>query len=371
MRAFFAISLALITGCGDNLGDGDGSAAESSDLHETDGVLDDGIVGKLVPQVCASRAWPEAIVEAQDSDIAVVEMPHGSAVLAVPRRGGDLRGFLLDARRLVIGNPEGTRILGGNFSSVSASRIEERLVVGVTDGTTASVNVLRNDLGDYRQLTSVPGSFVGDATVMHARDHRVSLTAGIGGLTLSTFDQAWTPMANEVIARATPTSLTSAQYGGDAMVAWSSAESCHLLRVAAGVHASQDIPCKNASLATNFDGNAAELVFEHDKGIWLSNIRASTHSELTNHNLLVPDATAPRAIFDGERTWVSYVNHHGDVTVGYLDEHNQLVSTAIHGTRPLNGSYDLAFIGGAIWVYAVDAETGFNASRLCLVRERR
>src|SRR5687768_5458709 len=106
MRSFVAISLALITGCGDNLaGDPTDPAEENGDL--TGAVEDDGIIPRLIPEVCASRAWPEVYFDAKDSDLAVVPMTHGAAVLAVPKLGGDLRGFLVDGRGLVMGDPTG------------------------------------------------------------------------------------------------------------------------------------------------------------------------------------------------------------------------------------------------------------------------
>lgn len=366
MRAFFALSLALVTGCGDNLGDG--SDLGIADPSETDGVLDDGVVPRLVPEVCSARAWPEAIVDAKDSDLAVVEMPLGSAVLAVPRGGGDLRGFLLDGRGLVMGNPEGIKVRTGKFTGVTATRVDSRLVVGLTDGATSSVTVVRDDLLDYRELTTVASSFIGDTPVMKSRDQRVTLTGGANGMTLSAFDQAWAPMGDVELARSVPTSMTSAPYGNDAMVAWTTDAECHVMRVASNIHSMDTFPCHDARLATNYADRAGQLVFQGGDSIYMSDIRVSAHNELANQKLLVPTGFSPRITHDGTRYWVSYVNPHGDIVVGYLDGDN-LVSTSIQGTRPLNGSYDLAVVNGAVWVYAIDAETGFNANRLCLVRE--
>ena len=58
MRSIFWMSLALAAGCGDNLG-------ESTDFPEsgndTAGVEDDGVAPRLIPEVCAVRAWPEGV----------------------------------------------------------------------------------------------------------------------------------------------------------------------------------------------------------------------------------------------------------------------------------------------------------------------
>jgi hypothetical protein len=101
----------------------------------------------------------------------------------------------------------------------------------------------------------------------------------------------------------------------------------------------------------------------------LSNIRVSAHNEIANDKLIAANGVSPRIVFDGERYWVSYLGERGDVVVGYLDETDNLVSTAIEGVRPASGAYELALVNGSVWVYAYDGETGFGATRLCLVRE--
>jgi hypothetical protein len=367
MRSFFAVSLALITGCGDNLsGDPADPQDENGDL--TGAVEDDGIIPRLIPEVCASRSWPEAYVEAKDSDLAVVPMTHGAAVLAVPRSGGDLRGFLVDGRGLIMGDPAGMKIIGGKFTGVSATVTDSRLIVGLVDGSNVAVNVLRDDLGDYRALATVAGSYVGDATVMHARGERITATGGATGMVLSTFDSQWASVGSELLARSVPTGMTTTAYGNDAMVAWTTAGECHLQRVASNIHSEQTFPCTNGRLAVDYGSRSGQLVYQDGGDILLSNIVVSSHNEIANQLMLAPGGKDPRITFDGTRYWVSYTNIHNDVVVGYLDDKNNLVSTAIEGMRPMADAYELAFVNGAIWVYALD-ETGFNASRMCLTRE--
>lgn len=366
MRSFFAISLALITGCGDNLAGDPDPVSENGDL--TAGVEDDGIVPRLLPQVCASRAWPEAFVEDKNSDVAVVAMPHGAALLAVPKTGGDLRGFLVDGRGLIMGDPAGTKIISGNFTGVSATVTDGRLIVGLVDGNNVAVNVVRDDLGDFRTLASVAGSFIGDATVMYARGERITATGGTTGMVLSTFDSQWASVGSELLARSIPTGMTTTAYGNDAMVAWTTASGCNLQRVASNIHSEQDFPCTNARLAVDYGDRSGQLVYEDGGDILLSNIEVSSHNEIANQLFLAPGGKAPRITFDGTRYWVSYTNIHNDVVVGYLDDQNNLVSTAIEGMRPMADAYELAFVNDAVWVYGLD-ENGFNASKMCLTRE--
>jgi hypothetical protein len=368
MRSFIAISMALMAGCGDNLAD---EPAAPQDPHGdlTSGIDDDGTVARLLPQVCSSRSWPEALVEAKDTDLAVVPMTHGAAVLAVPRTGGSLRGFLLDGRGLIMGDPQGTKIIGGNFTGLSATVADGRVVVGLVDGNKVAVNVLRDDLGDYRTLASVNGSFVGDATVMHARGERITATGGANGMFMSTFDSAWAPSGSEQLARSVPTSMTSTAYGNDAMVAWSTTNECHVQRYASNVHSQQAFPCANSRVAVDYAARSGQLVYEQGQSIMISDINVSATNELEVSNVLAPVGRSPRIVFDGTRYWVSYLNVRGEVVVGYLDGKAQIVSTAVDGTRPFNDAYELAFVNGAIWVYALDAETGFNANKICLARE--
>jgi len=367
MRSFLSISLALITGCGDNLA---GDPVDSGDTGDLSGsVEDDGIVGRLIPEVCASRAWPEALVEAKDSDVAVVAMPLGAAVFAVPKSGGDLRGFLVDGRGLLMGDPAGTKVIGGKFTGVSATVTDGRLVVGVVDGANIAVNVVRDDLGDFRSLATVVGSYVGDSTVMHARGNRITATGGASGMYMSSFDSNWSPMGSELLARSVPTGMTTTAYGNDAMVAWTTDNECHLQRVASNIHSEQGFPCKSGRIAANYGARSGEMVYEAGEDIMLSNIRVSAHNEIANQIFLAPGGKSPRIAFDGERYWVSYINIHNDIVVGYLDDKNNLVSTAVEGTRPMQDAYELAFVNGGVWIYALDQETGFQASRLCLTRE--
>lgn len=366
MRSFIAISLALITGCGDNVAGPSDPATENGDL--TSGVEDDGIIPRLIPEVCALRSWSHAYVEAKDSDLAVVPMTHGAAVFAVPKTGGDLRGFLVDGRGLIMSDPLGTKIIGGSFTGVSATVIDGRLIVGLVDGSNVAVNVVRDDLGDFRALASVAGSYVGDATVMHARGERITATGGATGMVLSTFDSQWASVGSEQLARSVPTGMTTTAYGNDAMVAWTTATDCHLQRVAANVHSEQAFPCSNARLAVDYGSRSGQLVYQDGEDILLSNILASSHNEIANQLFLAPGGKAPRIVFDGTRYWISYTNIHNDIVVGYLDDNNNLVSMAIEGMRPMQDAYELAVVNGALWVYAID-ETGFNASKVCLSRE--
>lgn len=366
MRPILAMSLVVMTGCGDNLGDGG-----LGDVHSGDEapVEDLGVLSKLRPEVCATRSWDTVVPTAKDLDLAVVQMPQGAGILSVPKQGGYLHGFLVDARGLIMGDVIGTKIrTDGEWTSLSAGIVDQRLVVGLSDGTKTSISVIRDDLGDFRELAEVDGGVLGDAPIVYTRGTRVTATGGATGVLTSSFSQAWAPIGSEVVQRSVPTSMTTATYGGDAVVAWTTGSECHLQRLAAGTHSQQGIACNNPRLAMNFGDRAGELVYEAGAGIAISDIRIGSHGEIVNQFSLTREGTSPRIVFDGERYWVSYLNTHGDIIVGYLEEDHSLVATALEWTRPEHGAYDLAVIDGAVWVYSVDRDTGYGAHKLCLTR---
>jgi hypothetical protein len=367
MRPFLAISLVVMTGCGDNLG-GDGG---NTDVTSGDNfpVEDTGVVSKLVPEVCGVRSWDTVIPTAKDIDLAVVQMPQGAGILSVPKQGGYLTGFLVDARGLIMSEIQGTKVrTDGTWTGVSAANIDDRLVVGLTDGVKTSVSVVRDDLGDFRELAVVDGGVLGDAPLVHSRGARVAAVGDVSGIVTSVFDQAWTQVGSEVLNVSAPISLTTATYGSDAIIAWSTENDCNLSRLAAGTHSVQPFACRNAKLAMNFNDRSGELVFERGNGITLSDIRINSHGEIANEIPIVSEGRSPRIAFDGERYWISYLNTHGDIVVGYLDEDYSIVSTAIEFTRPAHDAYELAMIDGEMWLYSLDGDAGFGAHKLCLTR---
>ncbi len=361
MRSFFAISLALVAGCGDNLG---GPETLPADQAPENGNEAADPVQRVRPEVCGVRSW-DVVYDAKDTDLRAVGTPTGAAVFMVPKAGGILRGFLVDGRGLVVGNQDGQKIRGdANFTGLSATRVDDRYVVGLVTGNQISVNAIRDDLGDYRELTVVPGAFVGDSTVMHSRNTRITATGGSTGMVMSTFDSNWAPMGSEVVARSVPVSMTSASYGNDAMIGWSTDNECHVQRIASGVESMQPYPCHNSRLALDYASRGGWMVYEVGERLMIAKIAVDGHNQIANEQQLARFGSSPRIAFDGQRFWASYVDFHGDLVVGFIDENGTLDSTSISGTRPLAGAYDLAMIGGSPWVYAID-ENGVGATHLC------
>lgn len=366
MRSFLAISL-MVIGCGDNLG-----AGEDTGTHDTDsaGIDNEGaVINKLIPQVCAAHSWPSVYAQDKDLDLRAVPTQQGAAIFSVAREGGALRGFVVDARGLIIGDPNGTKVLDGNFTNMSATEIDGRLVVATLDDSKIFVNMLSDDLTDAHLLGTMSGTLLGDTLMMYSRGYYVSAAGSVDGITASTFDANFSEMGSQIVQASTPLSMTSTRYGNDAMVAWSTAGDCHLSRVAADTHEVQNFPCRNNRIASNFAEKSGQMVFEENGGIHRSDLMIGAHNEIANNNQLVSTGKSPRIVFDGRRYWVSYINTHGDITLGYLEEDGSLASMAIENIRPMDGAYDLAVIDGSVWIYAFDGDNRYSANKMCLTRE--
>jgi len=367
MRRFLTISLLVMGGCGDNLGGG----GETGD-HDTNsaGIDNSGAVeNKLIPQVCAAHSWPS--VFAQDKDLALRAVPtqEGAAVFAVAKGGGPLYGFAVDARGLIIGDAAGTKIVEGNFTAMSATQIDGRLIVALRDDKDIRVEMLGDDLAASQHLTTLSGPLLGDTLMMYARGNYVAATGGVGGIAVNTFDAGFSDMGAKIIDASEPSWMSTTRYGNDAMVAWSTPDECHLARVTANTHSVQSFPCRNSRIATAPAYKGGQMVFEQDGGIHRTAIMVGAHNELANNTQLVPHGSSPRIVYDGKRYWVSFLSVHGDIVLGYLDENGTLVSMAIEGTRPMDAAYDLAVIDGSVWVYSFDGDNRYSANKMCLTRE--
>ena len=352
MRSFFAITLALTAGCGDNL---KGPADPIDDGADQGGAVSTETAQKLLPEICATRTWDTVTYDAKDSVVRAVPTVTGAALFMVPKSGGMLRGFEVDGRGMVMGDPTGRKIRSDMaFTDVSATRLDDRYVIGLVSGNQVRINVVKDDLSDYRESAVTDGTFVGDSTMMHARNTRISTTGGASGLTSTAFDSAWASMGSEVVAHSVPTSMTSAAYGNDAMIAWSTGTECHVQRVASGIESMQPYPCNNGRLAVNFAERGGWMVYERGESVMIARILADGHNQIANENQLARFGSSPRIAYDGANYWMSYVDYHGDIVVGMVDSTGLLDSTAIQGTQPLHDSYDLAIAAGSAWVFALD-----------------
>jgi hypothetical protein len=367
MRFFHVI--VLVSGCAMDAG----PAPEPGIGDEMTGMDDLGEVGEdpsvhLVPAVCDVRAWPSVALDSKDTDLAVVPTLGGATIFGVAKQGGAVRGFRIDNRGDLVGDPAGTLVRDDRaFTGVTASLTAERLLVaGITEDKVA-LDIVREDLGARHELGDLEGTLVSDQPVLSMRNSPVALVGGQLGMTVNGFTGAqWEPADPVQVTKSAITSMTATRYLDDVMIAWSTdTHECHLRRFGALEESFRYTGCEAARIAANPASATGTLVYEDDGNVLRSSIRVGVNGELTNRLPVAELASSPRVVFDGVRTWISYLDTHGDVVVGFLDRNDNLISRALEGTRPGREGYELAVFADSVWVVAA-GELGYGAQRLCV-----
>ena len=369
MRALY--SVVLLTGClsGDDLVV-PGSANPGPDPG---GVVTPVDPPRLIPQVCGTRTWPTVEPDAKASDVTVVPTRLGATILAVASDGGPVRGFRVNLRGEVVGDPLGTTVLdAASYTAISAGVLDDRLVVGAVDGDRTTLAIVSDDLTATHELGQIEGTFLGEAPIMPARDTRIAVVGGPGGVTASTFDGVqWLPQGSLTITKAAIQSMTATAYLGDSLIAWSTDDNqCHLKRFTAPSETRDMVACDHVRIAVDPTSptttKTGTLVYEEQGNVMRSQITIEgMWSQFGAHTLVATGASSPRVVFDGVRTWISYLDGHGDVIVGFLDAKGGFVSRALIDVRPQHDAYELAYFSGGVHVVSI-SEQGFGAQRLCV-----
>ena len=362
MRPSLAIVVTLVGGCAT-----EPDALDSRRTEATPGGLQDtNVVRRLVPEVCGSRRWDTVQPASKDLDLAVVATKLGATVLAVDRAGGNLDGFTLDGRGLIMGNVQGTKIRSDQrFTSVAAGVTDGRLVANlVSTDNKVHVTTISDDLSQEREIGLLDGSFSSDLPITHIRGERTSAVGGAAGMLLTTFNKVWTQTGIEPIARDVPTAMTGAAFGADTMLAWSTASACTLERVGANITSTLPAPCANPRLAASYAFHNAKLMWEQGEHVLFTDIDVNQTNELASEHVLAR-GSSPRIVFDGQRYWGSYLDTNGNVIVGYLNDKASLSSITLADVQPMHDAYDLALLEDGVWVFSTDG-AAFTAQKLCL-----
>lgn len=367
MRLLFAT--VLVTGCvtGD-LSEPPALGRDDVNTPVLDGA-DGEPVSRLAPEVCATRAW-RVRADAGELDLAVVTTATGASVFTVPVAGGAIRGFQVDGR-----GAQASALLtvrdDQKFVGVTAGVTDGRLVVAGQTGDRVTLDLVRDDLGAVHALGELEGTFAGQLPVVTSRDHRLAIAAGDDGVLARSFDGAlWQATDSAKLAAEGAVSLASAAYLDDAMIVWSNTSGeCHLRRVAAGTESVRKFGCDEPRLATDPARRGGTLVYEDRGDVYRTQVLVGGESELANRTLVATGASSPRVVFDGARTWISYVDARGDLVVGFLDARGELVSRAVEGVRPSRDGYELAAFGGGVWAVVSFDGIGIGAQRFCAVAQ--
>jgi len=335
---------------GVSIGSGSGSGSGSGTTH-------------LAAEVCSTQAWPN-IAATSASDVAVATTPTGATVFFVPTAGGALVGFSLDTDGNLTSAAQGTKILNGSFYASAAAYVDGALIAAIVNSSIVMVNVVQPDLSGYTQIGALDGEFVGKQALLNAGGGRFTPTSCDAGLTVNPFDSQWNAMTAELsVTTAQSTGIAATPFGSDALAVWGTTSRCYIERImttATGTESFQSFPCSAPRLASDQVASTS-LVYEATDGVRLATITNDQLPGLTS--LVAAGAKAPRALYDGTRTWISYVDSAGDVEVGFLDG-GAFVSTTLSGTQPQETGYELAMIGSAPWIVAVD-DSGFAGYELC------
>ena len=370
MGRFYAIVF-LLAACGDNE-QPPVTVDNSQQPAGAGGVLQP--AAREVPEVCAELQWTSTGVATTDVRLSIAARQGDFAILGVPTAGGALDGFAIDAASKTDATITQVSFGTGTFKSVGLSRINDRLVTAAGDGTEVHVALLDNTLANPVELGKAPGIAAMSQAMLLADGTRMVPIAGNDGVSVLSFNDAWQPVSTiQLATTSTPTSYAAAQLGLAMLVGWSTTDSCYLGTVYTGNGFAPNSvttlnePCASPRLATTLIDGTDAFVFEAPDGVRLMHV--SQVKMGGSSQVLRAHATSPRVLFDGQRTWVSYLDERGEIVVGFLTEDsNVIASVAVSGIQPQHDGYDLAMFDGAPWVFALDAN-GYTAHRLCVVQQ--
>jgi hypothetical protein len=208
--------------------------------------------------------------------------------------------------------------------------------------------------------------FIAKDTMLLANGDRITPTSCSAGLTVNPYDPTWTPTASQLAVNTTlSTGLASTPFGTDAMVVWSTADSCYLERVihlGQGTGGMQSWACPFPRIAANAPASTGTLAYEGTDGVRLASFSADAVDAAST--LVAPGATSPRIAFDGTTYWLAYLDQSGAIAVGYLDSSGALQVTTTDVTAA-HDAFELTVANGQVWVVAAGVG-GIESRQICL-----
>lgn len=364
MRLFFPLMLVGTTACGV---DGRPIVEPPSPDMEMDGELGPETEPvPLITEVCDVRLW-DIQPDTKQLDLAVVKTDAGATVFGVPKDGGAVRGFRVDQRGDLFDRDMLLVRDDRNYTGVSASHANGRLLVASVVDDKVALDVVADDLHAKYALGDYSGSLVTDAPIIDVRDVPIAFVGGQFGLTANSFTgDLWEAAAPIDLTKDSIVSMSATGYFDDLMVAWSTAsKECHVQRFASRVESVRQFGCDDVRIAANPSGKRAMMVYVEDGIVYRSDLVIGGESEIANKLRIAEVASSPRVAFDGTRFWISYVDGHGDVVAGFVDEKGRLNSRVLTGIHPEVGdAYDLAVFGDGPWLVGVGNDE-LGALRIC------
>ncbi|HTR54029.1 MAG TPA: hypothetical protein VMJ10_25220 [Kofleriaceae bacterium] len=360
MGRFYAIVLVLAAACGDNIVPPPAPPAPTG--YPTTGHVNIA----QIPEVCGYQAWASTQDPTVPMQLAVATTTDEVELVTTPLAGGRLHGIaVVPTNKTPLELP-----LPVTGSWTAMSRASGRVVINELGASGMAIDVLGADLASSVQIMQLPGLGNAVQSVVDVDNSHVLPYVNGSGVWLQQLDDTWHPASLlQVVstdAQDPIEGLTVAPAGGAALVGWGTTGDCSLATVFAMdrpaeiVHAG--FACEAPRIAADAATGTGALVFQTQNDVFILNA-----SSMAKGQLLRANATAPRIMFDGQRTWASYLDIHGDIVVGFLaGDGSELISTALEGIRPQASGYELAMFEGQPWVFAYDSN-GYTAHRLCVV----
>ena len=319
---------------------------------------------RYTPQVCGELSWTVSGGNGA-IDVAVVPRQSGAQVLSVPLAGGAITGYSLD-KDMNMRQVSPALTYDSGFTQVSASMVRDHLIATGVGSSAIRINVIANDLSGAQQLAKLDPGLVAKPTFHLADGNVIMPVADAQGLRIEELDTQWNVTTTRVATTEPAMSMTAAQMSSATVAAWSTASSCHMMTLfsaAPGPRVTVPEACPAPAMAIDPATQKGALFFEGTDGLRMIDW---SHTDVVGVSQLIrPNATAPRALWDGSRIWVSHLDERGDIVVGYLDG-GHYTSAALTGTHPMSSAYDLVMIEGAVWAVSFEGDT-YDAHRLCIL----
>ncbi|HEY5920941.1 MAG TPA: hypothetical protein VIV11_04690 [Kofleriaceae bacterium] len=364
MGRFSPVLLLLFTACTDHLLVDDNEPL-TDELTAVGGAIEQSGVPRNVPSVCGVQTWRFQSPVDAGMNVSVARRAHGAVALATPRSGGVMTGFELDTQMNMVA--QGKVAPDVEPTRVVASSVGSHLASTAIQGDVVHVHLLDDGLANAKYVAKLVGTSVAEPA-FYTLDGRLVMPAiADDGLWLHQLSDSFEPLASTRVASSQPArSLAAAQLGSSLLTAWSTDDACHMM-LSSGVSSAIDtrVPsaCHEPRMAVNPSTNEGVMVFDSAAGVRLMNVSATQLSG--DSSVVCPETYAPRTLFDGTNFWVSYLNARGDVVVGVLGANRKVVTIALADAHPEPGAYELALVGGAPWVVALNSE-GYTAHRMCV-----
>lgn len=363
MGRFCASVLLLAVGaCGDNQS---GPDLDPGSPDNPEGGLV--ATARLEPAVCGTASWTKTSGLDPLSQVTAVARPDGGAtILGAPLQGGTLIGVQLDKRMGLESGDISKLIDNADITHATISYVQDRPVTASLADGSLFLHMYDSDLTAPQLIAKLPATAVSEPSFFEAGTDLVMPVGRADGLWMYRFQDSLEPVSQIQFSSTKPVNyVTSAKLGSNIMTAYSTDGECHLSYAGpskALVDTVVPAACPNPRLAVNESTGDAVMLFDGTDGVHMMPIHLTMFG---GDAPLVRDGTsAPRAVFDGERFWVSYLDARGDVIVGFLDEDRHPVTMSLGGPQPIDAAYDLVMIDGAPTIFTLE-DTGYSAYRLC------